>query len=72
MEAHRLPNGVRHFTIEPGEDEDGDHVMWVWFEVEDHNRRNHELVRRLNDFMDKVRDDLFSSLEEYRPHVGVR
>jgi hypothetical protein len=72
VKAHGLPAGVRHVTIEPGEDHDGDPVMWVWYEVEEPNRQDHARVVRLLTFTDKVRDDLFQQLEEYRPHVGIR
>jgi hypothetical protein len=46
--------------------------MWVWYEVEDPNRQDHARVLRLLTFTDRVRDDLFQQLEEYRPHVGIR
>ena len=38
VRAHRLPQGIRGFSVEPGMDEDGDPVMWVWFDAEDPNR----------------------------------
>ena len=72
VSAHHLPQGIRSFTVEPGQDEDGDPVMWVWFNAKDPNLRDRERVARFVAFMNEVRDDIFAKLEEYRPHVGVR
>lgn len=72
VSAITLPQNIRSYEIEPGEDFDGDPVMFVRFDVQDPNHRDQEQVQRLLAFRVMVRDLLSDKLDDYRPEVSVR
>ncbi len=66
-----LPDGISEPVIRPGEDQDGDPIVWVLFGVQERGKRGFEAVKGYSPFLKSVRRKLYDVVEEIRPVVSL-
>ncbi len=66
-----LPDGIGEPVIRPGEDQDGDPIVWVLFAVQERGKRGFEAVKGYSSFLKSVRRKLHDVVEEIRPVVSL-